>query len=167
MGPTWVRQDPCGPHVGHVNLAIWDYIRTVRSNAINALSLRPRNTYMRHQSRPSLVQIMTCRLFGTKPLSEPMLDFCRLVHRMGTYFSEIWNKTQPFSLMKISEKFWPSFLGLNVLTWQNANVMYRVKKFGTPYPFGKYFVQDFCLHWPLEDVAAILKLWICFTDITD
>ena len=23
MGPTWVRQDPGGPHVGHVNLAIW------------------------------------------------------------------------------------------------------------------------------------------------
>ena len=24
MGPTWGRQDPGGPHVGHVNLAIWD-----------------------------------------------------------------------------------------------------------------------------------------------
>ena len=23
MGPTWGRQDPGGPHVGHVNLAIW------------------------------------------------------------------------------------------------------------------------------------------------
>ena len=23
MGPTWGRQDPVGPHVGHVNLAIW------------------------------------------------------------------------------------------------------------------------------------------------
>ena len=27
MGPTWGRQDPGGPHVGHMNLAIWvDYI---------------------------------------------------------------------------------------------------------------------------------------------
>ena len=25
MGPTWGRQDPGGPHVGHMNLAIWDY----------------------------------------------------------------------------------------------------------------------------------------------
>ena len=25
MGPTWGRKDPGGPHVGHVNLAIWDY----------------------------------------------------------------------------------------------------------------------------------------------
>ena len=24
MGPTCGRQDPGGPHVGHVNLAIWD-----------------------------------------------------------------------------------------------------------------------------------------------
>ena len=24
MGPTWGWQDPGGPHVGHVNLAIWD-----------------------------------------------------------------------------------------------------------------------------------------------
>ena len=23
MGPTWGRQDPGGPHVGHVNLVIW------------------------------------------------------------------------------------------------------------------------------------------------
>ena len=41
-------------------------------------SLRPRDAYMRHQSRPSLVQIMACRLCGTKPLSEPMLDYCKL-----------------------------------------------------------------------------------------
>ena len=26
MGPTWGRQDPCGPHVGHVNFAIWEEI---------------------------------------------------------------------------------------------------------------------------------------------
>ena len=26
MGPTWGRQDPGWPHVGHVNLAIWDVI---------------------------------------------------------------------------------------------------------------------------------------------
>ena len=23
MGPIWGRQDPCGPHMGHVNLDIW------------------------------------------------------------------------------------------------------------------------------------------------
>ena len=24
MGPTWDRQDPCGPHVGPMSFAIWD-----------------------------------------------------------------------------------------------------------------------------------------------
>ena len=35
-------------------------------------------SYMRHQPRPSLLQIMACRLFGAKPLSEPMLPYCQL-----------------------------------------------------------------------------------------
>ena len=26
MGPTWGRQDPGGPHVGHMNFAIWVYL---------------------------------------------------------------------------------------------------------------------------------------------
>ena len=25
VGPTWGRQDPGGPHVGHMNLAIWGH----------------------------------------------------------------------------------------------------------------------------------------------
>ena len=41
-------------------------------------SLRPSAAYMRKQPMISLVQIMACRLFGAKPLSEPMLDYCQL-----------------------------------------------------------------------------------------
>ena len=26
MGPTWGRQGPVGPHIGHMNLAIWSHI---------------------------------------------------------------------------------------------------------------------------------------------
>ena len=26
MGSTWGRQNPGGPHVGHVDLAIWDSV---------------------------------------------------------------------------------------------------------------------------------------------
>ena len=43
-------------------------------------SLRPCDAYMRWQPRPSLVQVMACCLFGTKPLSEPMLAHCQLDH---------------------------------------------------------------------------------------
>ena len=41
-------------------------------------SLRPSDAYMHHQPRPSLVQIMACRLFGAKTLSQPMLYYCQL-----------------------------------------------------------------------------------------
>ena len=47
-----------------------------RPQCVNSLGLS--GAYMRHQRRPSLVQIMACRLFGTKPLSEPMLYYCQL-----------------------------------------------------------------------------------------
>ena len=40
-------------------------------------SLKPRDAFMRHQTRPSLLQIMACRLFGAKPLTEPMYH-CQL-----------------------------------------------------------------------------------------
>ena len=39
-------------------------------------SLRPSDAYMRRWTGSSSVQIMACRLFGAKPLSEPMLEYC-------------------------------------------------------------------------------------------
>ena len=59
----------------------------------------------------SLVQIMACRLAGTKPLSEPM---------KGTNFNEIFIKIQQFFFqengLKMSSAKWRPFcLGLNML----------------------------------------------------
>ena len=34
--------------------------------------------YMRQWTRSALVQVMACRLFGAKPLPEPMLAYCQL-----------------------------------------------------------------------------------------
>ena len=44
----------------------------------NINSMRPSDIYLRRHRRPSLVQIMVCRLFGAKSLSEPMLEYCHL-----------------------------------------------------------------------------------------
>ena len=41
-------------------------------------SLRSTDAYMRQQTRPSLVQIMACRLVGAKPLPKPMLAYFQL-----------------------------------------------------------------------------------------
>ena len=38
----------------------------------------PSAAYMRQWIGSALVQIMACRLFGTKPLSKPMLGYCLL-----------------------------------------------------------------------------------------
>ena len=40
-------------------------------------SLRLGDAYLRHHPGPSLVQLMACRLFGAKPLSETMLYCCQ------------------------------------------------------------------------------------------
>ena len=29
MGPTLGRQDPGGPHIGHMNLAIWEFLKSI------------------------------------------------------------------------------------------------------------------------------------------
>ena len=39
----------------------------------NVLTHRGRVTYMCQYTKPSLFQIMACRLIGDKPLSEPMM----------------------------------------------------------------------------------------------
>ena len=42
MGPTWGRQDPGGPHVGHMNLAIWDVYVQHRNTSCGHIRTNPR-----------------------------------------------------------------------------------------------------------------------------
>ena len=39
--------------------------------------LRPCDAYMRQYNIPTLLQMMACRLFGAKPLSESLLPYCQ------------------------------------------------------------------------------------------
>ena len=45
---------------------------------MNFNSLRPSDAYMHEQTKPSLAEIMACRLIGTKSLYEQMLSYCLL-----------------------------------------------------------------------------------------
>ena len=45
-----------------------------RGQWVNSLS----DAYLHQYNTPTLLQIKACRLFGTKPLSEPMLPYCQL-----------------------------------------------------------------------------------------
>ena len=49
----------------------------VKVKSINSSPLSA--AYMRQGTGPALAQAMTCRLFGAKPLPEPMLAYCHLV----------------------------------------------------------------------------------------
>ena len=44
----------------------------------NLNSSPPSAAYMRQWAQQALVQVMACRLFGAKPLPEPMLAYCQL-----------------------------------------------------------------------------------------
>ena len=55
-------------HFIQTPLCYFMYIRQVNSSRLG-------DAYMRQWSWPSLVQIMTCPQFGTKPQSEPMLTY--------------------------------------------------------------------------------------------
>ena len=76
---------------------MWLVIRTLVWEILN--SSRSTAAYMRRFVKPSQVSIMTCRLFGTKQLSESMLTHCQLDTRgyISVKFEYNWNK---FSLKK-------------------------------------------------------------------
>ena len=74
---TGPSRTPCGIHCPP--RTHWEAARVLHlwpSNKLN--SFRPSDAFMHHQARPSLVQMMARHLFGSKPLSEPMLAYCQL-----------------------------------------------------------------------------------------
>ena len=64
-------------------------------------------TYMRQWIGSALVQIMSFRLFGTKPLSKPMLGYCQLLSNgpLGTNFNEILIEIRKFHSRKCIWKY--------------------------------------------------------------
>ena len=83
----------------------------------------PSAAYMCQWIGSALVQIMAWCLFGTKPLSKPMLGYCQSDHREQTSVKvESKYKLSDFSFMKMhlkmsSGKWRPFCLGLNVLIY--------------------------------------------------
>ena len=59
-------------------------------------------THIRQYNIWTLLQIMACRLFGTKPLHEPMLQYCQW--HQGTYFSDFCLKFRRFHSRKCTSK---------------------------------------------------------------
>ena len=100
---------------------------------------------------PPLVQIMDCRLVGTKPLSEPVL----VIQTLGTNFTDILSKIHALSFKKmhlemLSAKWQQFCLSLNVLTFDIA-VLYPMCSIGPCYSEILFFeIINFILCWILH-----------------
>ena len=92
---------------------------------------------------------MACRLFGAKPLSEPM-QLMLLIGHVGTKFNEISTKIHILSFKKIhfkmSSKWWPFCLGLIVLTQLNVWAMKAVTLVITWKPISSMKISHLT-HW--------------------
>ena len=81
-------------------------------------SLRPSDAYMRRWTGSSLVQILACRLYGDRPLSEPMLEYCYWAFRNKLQWNFNRNSNifiQKIAFKTLSAKLCLSYLGLNEL----------------------------------------------------
>ena len=83
--------------------------------------LRLSEAYMCQWTRPSLVQIMACRVFGAKPLSEPIVYYCQLDLRKRLQSNCIQRKFKKILLKMSSAKWRPFCLSLNVLSVADIN----------------------------------------------
>ena len=60
--------------------AVWAFLFRKKQTAVTKIPLfnslgPPIDVYMRRRNNPSLVPMIACRLVGTKPLFEPMLEY--------------------------------------------------------------------------------------------
>ena len=107
QGVVWEERGDIWPHSLFIlfmralrNLSKWRFVKYFAIFLSIALSLAYYTIGMRGNSlrringwviQPSSVQIMACRLVDTKPLSEPMLENCKLNAWEKLPWSFIWN----------------------------------------------------------------------------
>ena len=85
---------------------VWKYVWKYRHEMVSILCINsslPSAAYMRKWIGSALVQIMACRLFGAKPLPEPMLTYCKLDHGEQTLV-KFESKYKPFHPWKCISK---------------------------------------------------------------
>ena len=100
MGPTWGRQDPRGPHVGHLNLAIW--VPHVKAQAHKQLMKKVHSLFIFHmivqpinvEQRGHLYTSMLCLTCSVYVLVMTSQSIAQSVMRHG-------NQQSPRSLSKL------------------------------------------------------------------
>ena len=129
------------------NIDEWYRAKCSISYLIRLNSSPPSVAYMRQWIRSALVQIMSCRLFGAKPLSKPMLGYF-FIGPLGTNFSEISIKIQLFSFTKmhlkiLSVKWGPFCPGGGGGGWGGAGI----SSLSIPFAWLKYAMNKIHQYW--------------------
>ena len=81
---AWLQRKPMTQNpVCYINICYHFHTKRWRwySSQFTVNSLRVSDTYVHQHNIPTLLQITVWHLFGAKPLSEPMLPYCRLKHQ--------------------------------------------------------------------------------------
>ena len=77
----------------------------IERDVFKSLTHWGRVTYMHQYNIPTLLQIAACRLFGAKPLSEPMLPYCQLDHKEHISVKSFFFKFRGFHSRKCTLKW--------------------------------------------------------------
>ena len=97
--------------------------------------ISPSAAYMHRWTGSTLVQVMACRLFGTKPLPEPMQTLCQLDPQEQTsvkfeskckifhWWYCIWNGRQRNGDHIVSLTWWYSLLRANIVACTQASLI--------------------------------------------
>ena len=118
---------------------------------------------MHQYNIPTLLQIMACRLFGAKPLSESMLSCCQIdtKEHVSVKFYLRFKSFHSGKCAWRSGKWWPCYLGLNELigmgilsTWQLLGQ--PVTKITSQWHF--HFSVD-PYHWP--NIVTVITIQAC------
>ena len=109
-------------------------------------SLRLSDAYIYQYTRPSLVEIVVCCLFGTKPLSEPMLPYWYLDPwgKNHSNLNQNTTTTTKINFKMLSVKWWPFGRGFNVLILCNYKEEYFHCKYDLVKPHYRYIQNIFC-----------------------
>ena len=119
MGPIWGRQYPRGPHVGHENLAIWDYIVCLIRNhevvaQITSKTLLGNGSWWRHQMKTFPALLALCE--GKSPVIGEFPSQRPVVRSFDVFFDLHPNKR----LSKNSKCWW--FETPSRSLWRHSNV---------------------------------------------
>ena len=125
---------------------------------------------MCQSARPVLVQVLACRLFGAKPLPEPVMTYiCWMT--LGQNFRWISNQnitilTQIVHL-KMLAKWRPFYSGLNLLDVRKSpssqgDISYVIWRHWTYHLFLRYFLPSVCLRLiDFPQLSFMQYIWVC------